>query len=306
MDELYTQQKPMLFGLAYRMLGGAADAEDIVHDVFAQYMALDPGRIENARAYLAKMTANRCINVLNSSRRKREQYAGPWLPEPLADNGPFALADPAERREDIGYAYLVLLQQLSPLERAVYLLKETLGFEYRDIAGMLDRTELSCRKTFSRAKGKMGLAASVPQQEDVRRAAKEQFVDAFLRASDTGDFKPLIALLLDEVTLVSDGGGKVRAAHRPIVGIRRVGAFFEGLAAKGAFRSGFKPVRIHGEPGLVKMVDGRVTMVLCPEWEPDGSRIRSLYLILNPDKLIRFIRNSPDTSPFRLRSGSMR
>ena len=287
-DRTYRQYRKMLFGLAYRMLGTAADAEDIVQDVFARYMQLDTEAITNEKAYLAQMTANRCLNLLQSSRRQRECYPGPWLPEPLPDSGPESGGDPAERRENIGYAYLVLMQRLSPLERAIYILKETLGFEYRDIARMLGKTELSCRQTFSRAKRKTGQDAEEPRRNGDAEETKERFVEAFLRAADTGNFKPLLAFLMDEVTLVSDGGGKARAALNPILGIARIQAFFEGLAAKGSFREGFTRVRLNGDPGLLLRKDGQVTMALCAEWEPDGSRIRHLYLVVNPDKLSRF------------------
>ncbi|MFB9276747.1 sigma-70 family RNA polymerase sigma factor [Cohnella cellulosilytica] len=284
--QAYERHRSMLFGLAYRMLGMATDAEDIVQDVFAQYMQSDRDGIANEKAYLAKMTANRCLNLLKSSRRKRETYIGEWLPEPLPDGE--RSADPAERRETVGYAYLVLLQKLTPLERAIYVLKETLGFEYADTADMLGRTETSCRKTFSRAKAKMGEGARAPQPDEAAESAKERFVEAFLRASDTGNFKPLLDFLLDDVILISDGGGKARAAIYPIVGIRRVMAFFEGISAKGSLKEGLECTRLNGDPGVAQRTDERVSKALCAEWEPDGSRIRRLYLVSNPDKLTRF------------------
>ncbi|WP_372637197.1 RNA polymerase sigma factor SigJ [Cohnella sp.] len=284
--QAYEQHRSALFGLAYRMLGMATDAEDIVQDVFAQYMQTDMDGIANEKAYLAKMTANRCINLLKSSRRKRETYIGEWLPEPLPDGE--RTADPAERRESIGYAYLVLLQKLTPLERAIYVLKETLGFEYADIADMLGRTEASCRKTFSRAKAKMGDDAVQPRQGEAAEETKERFVEAFLRASETGNFKPLLEFLLDDVILVSDGGGKARAAIYPIVGVKRVTAFFEGLSAKGSFKEGFGRMLLNGEPGIAQRMDERISKTICAEWEPGGSRIRRLYLVVNPDKLTRF------------------
>ena len=281
--QTYEQYKPLLFGLAYRMLGSAADAEDVVQDVFARYLQLEPEAVRNEKAYLTRMTANRCINLLKSSRRQRETYTGPWLPEPLADAG----ADPAERRDNIAYAYIVLLQRLSPLERAIFILKQSLGFEYREIADMLDKSEISCRQTFSRANRKMRDGAIGELQGEEPAEAKERFVDAFLRASDTGNFKPLLAFLMDEVTLVSDSGGKARAALKPIYGLDRVMAFFEGLATKGRL-GGFVRARLNGEPGLVRRQEGRVTFALCAEWDPDGSRIRTLYAIVNPDKLAGF------------------
>ncbi|MFC5403347.1 sigma-70 family RNA polymerase sigma factor [Cohnella soli] len=304
-ESTYTAYRPMLFGLAYRMLGSASDAEDIVQDVFARYMQLDATDIGNEKAYLAKMTTNRCLNLLQSSKRRRETYVGPWLPEPLPDEagdgsrsgGGSYWSDPAERRENIGYAYLVLLQKLSPLERAIYVLKATLGFEYADLADMLGKTEASCRKTFSRAQAKIGSEtgpASAPLPAVVldgeREAACERFVDAFLSAADTGNFKPLLSLLLDEVTLVSDGGGKARAALNSIVGIERVMAFIEGIAAKGVFERGLRRVLVNGAPALAQYQDGRITKMICVEItkEPEGSRINNIYMVMNPDKLTRF------------------
>lgn len=282
------QYRPSLFGLAYRMLGNVADAEDIVQDVFTHYMQSVEGKVANERAYLAKMIVNRCLNLLRSSRRMREQYVGPWLPEPLPDDDALAWRDPAVRRETIGYAYLVLLHRLTPLERAVFLLKETFGFDYTRIAEMLDKSAVSCRKTFSRAMQKLGNLNALKLQPDEQNDRKEQFVEAFLRASDSGDFKPLVSLLLEDVTLVTDGGGKTRAAVKPIYGVQRVIAFFEGLAAKGSFREGFRPVRFNGDRGLVLQREGKVAMAIYAEREPGGSRIQNVWIVVNPDKLRRF------------------
>lgn len=295
LDQMYSEYKPMMFGLAYRMLGISADAEDIVQDVFSHYLQINREEVQNEKAYLVKMTTNRCINLLKSSRRQRETYTGPWLPEPLPDVDKLR-SDPAERRETLGYAYLVLLQRLTPLERAIYIAKDTLGLEYQAIAEMLGKTEISCRKTFSRAKQKMGHHSEKPVEEETRTKQQERFVEAFLRASDMGNFKPLLSFLKEEVTLLSDGGGKVRAAINPILGVERVRAFFEGLSAKGSFREGFEPVSVNGEPGLLLKRDGRVSKVLTVEWEPDLSRIRHIYLVVNPDKLQTFNRNNPGTS----------
>ena len=300
--QTYFRYRPMLFGLAYRMLGIAADAEDVVQDVFARYWQMDTDGIANEKAFLTKMTANRCLNLLKSARRRRETYVGKWLPEPLADNdGDERYADPAVRRETIGYAYLVLLQRLTPLERAIYLLKETLGFAYADIADMLERAEASCRKTFSRARAKVEEDGRADRPAAEARAegteeARDKFVEAFLNASDTGNFKPLLSLLLEDVTMISDGGGKARAALKPIYGIGRVQAFFEGLSAKGAFKEGFERVAFNGEAGVALRKEGRITIVIGADWEPGGSRVRRLYVVVNPDKLTGFNRSSPGTS----------
>lgn len=278
------------------MLGNVSDAEDIVQDVFTQYLQLDEGKVVNEKAYLAKMIVNRCLNLLRSSRRVREQYVGPWLPEPLPDDDAGTWIDPAVRRENIGYAYLVLLHRLTPLERVVFLLKETFGFDYTSIAEMLEKSAVSCRKTFSRAMRKMGQIDTCEQTKNNQIERQEQFVEAFLRASDSGDFKPLITMLLEDVTLVSDGGGKARAAMKPIYGIARVIAFFEGLAAKGVFREGFRPVRFNGDQGLALRREGKVALVLYAEREPGGSRIQHVWIVVNPDKLRRFNHGSLETS----------
>ncbi|WP_276357994.1 sigma-70 family RNA polymerase sigma factor [Cohnella caldifontis] len=284
-EQAYTEYKPMLFGLAYRMLGSAADAEDVVQDVFARMLRMEADQVRNEKAYLAKMTVNRSLNLLRSARRLRETYVGPWLPEPLPDHAPDVAKDPAERKEELGYAYLVMLQELTPTERAVFILKESLGFDYREIAGMLGRTETGCRKAFSRAKQKTEGRLPSAAMEVRHAESRERFVEAFLQATDTGRFEPLVALLLNEVRLVSDGGGKVRAALNPIVGADRVRAFFKGLAAKGRFRNGFRRVRIGGETALVMENEGRVEIAVCLEWEPGGSRVQTIYMMLNPDKL---------------------
>lgn len=294
LNHIYITNKPLMFQIAYRMLGNVADAEDIVQDVFSQYLQLDRHEIVNEKAYLAKMTTNRCLNLLQSARRLRETYVGPWLPEPMPDHAETGPPAYAELRESVGYAYFVLLQRLSPLERAVYLSREVLGFEYSDIAEMLDKTELSCRKTFSRARNKLGENLKSFEEKTVARA-QEQFVEAFLKACETGNFKPLLSMLMDEVSIVSDGGGKVRAAINPILGIKRTLAFFEGLASKGVFREGFEAASINGEPGILRRQHGEVTMVITTEREPESSRIRTIFLVLNPDKLRLFNQSSPGT-----------
>lgn len=293
----YHELKPMLFGLAYRMLGSVADAEDIVHDVFAHYLQKKPDHIMNERAYLASMTTNRCINVLKSARRNREIYVGPWLPEPMPDSSCHTRTDPAERSETIGYAYLVMLQQLSPLERAVFILKESLGFDYESIAAMLQKSEPSCRKTFSRAKNKIADVSINAQSEQSMKEQQKRFVQLFLQAADTGRFQPLLQFLLEDVVLVSDGGGKARAALNPIYGVHRVIAFFEGLAVKGTFQEGFETADLNGEPGLLLHREGRISAAMCVEWQPGTRQISKLFFMVNPEKLQQFNQRHPGYIP---------
>ncbi|PTM59438.1 sigma-70 family RNA polymerase sigma factor [Desmospora activa] len=153
LEQLYEHYQSLLFGVAYRMLGSISDAEDIVQDVFLSLQQQEIDKISHVKAYLIKMTTNRCLNLLGSARHKREEYVGPWLPEPLLDQQ--QPADIIERNESISYAFLVLMEQLSPIERAVFILRESLGFEYEAIADILDKTTSNCRKIMSRAKRKL-------------------------------------------------------------------------------------------------------------------------------------------------------
>lgn len=293
-EQIYKQYKSILFGTAYRMLGSVSDAEDIVQDVFIHYFQLQTDDVRNEQAYLTKMTVNRCLNLLQSAKRKREIYIGPWLPEPLADRDYSRIIDPAVRHERIAYAFLVLMQKLTPLERAVYVLRETLQYDYETIADMLGKTEASCRKTFSRAKEKTEGDKHIPLLEP-QTEMQDRFAKAFIQATDHGNFALLHDFLLEDVTLFTDGGGKARAALNPIYGLTRVRMFFDGLASKGTFAEGFEPLELNGETGLILRRDGQIAMTLHMEWGDEAPRVSKLYVVVNPDKLLRLNRSSPDT-----------
>ncbi len=272
-----------LYAVAYRMLGSVSDAEDIVQDVFLASQNLDFAHVQNVQAYLVKSTANRCLNMLKSERKRREVYTGPWLPEPevtLAEQEP---VEAIIQSETLSYAFLVLLEQLTPVERVIFVLRESLEYDYQEIADVIGKSEVNCRKIYSRCKRKL-------QQKEVsadpfHAEQAENLVRTFMHAAATGTFGHFIQLLKDEAVLVTDGGGKVRAAVFPIFGRERIQAFFEGIVEKGAFSGELLPVLINGEYGILHRTNGTVKNAICFGWDGHHERITHIYMMLNPDKL---------------------
>jgi RNA polymerase sigma-70 factor (TIGR02957 family) len=280
LDRLYKIYQPFLFSIAYRMLGSVTDAEDIVHDLFLQ-LKLDTNQIEDMKAYLAKVTTNRCLNFLKSARKRREIYTGPWLPEPQVLQ-PEQPLDKIVKDETVSYAFLVLLDQLSPVERAVFVLREAFAYDYGDIAGMLEKTEVNCRKIYSRAKRKLKRDMPVDPEntEHIDLLAK-----TFIKASATGNFEEFIDILTEDVVLVTDGGGKVIAALNPIVNKQRVSAFLKGISAKGSFIGELLPVMVNGQKGILHVKDGHPVKIICFELDSKQKYIRKIFIVSNPDKL---------------------
>jgi RNA polymerase sigma-70 factor (ECF subfamily) len=284
METIYRTYKPLLFAVAYRMLGSVSDAEDMVQDLFFSLQTTNADHIGNLKAYLVKMVTNRCLNFLKSARKKREVYIGPWLPEPLLTA---AGQDPMEQvvqEEAVSYAFLVLLQQLSPVERAVFVLREVLRYEYGEVAEMLNKTEANCRKIYSRAKLKIRQdAEGHPGQ--IGDAAP--LVKSFLTAANTGNFHEFVRLLTEDAVLISDGGGKVRAALHPIFGRRRIQKLFEGIAAKGSLHGEWLPSVINGQQGLLLVREQRPVMVICFSVDAEHPQAGRIFMVMNPDKLQR-------------------
>ncbi|MCF7624380.1 MULTISPECIES: RNA polymerase sigma-70 factor [Bacillaceae] len=280
LDSLYKTYRPFLFSIAYRMLGSVTDAEDIVHDLFLQ-LKLDTNEIKDMKAYLAKMTTNRCLNYLKSARKRREVYTGPWLPEPRVNETDQPL-DKVVTDETVAYAFLVLLEQLSPVERAVFVLREAFTYSYEDIAEMLEKNEVNCRKIYSRAKRRLQNDRPV-HPEDTKHV--DLLAKKFIKASATGNFEEFLDLLTEDVVLVTDGGGKVLSALNPIVTRQRVSAFLNGVSAKGGFIGELLPVMVNGQEGILQMKEGKPTKVICFELDPKQKNIRKIFIVTNPDKL---------------------
>jgi len=285
-ERWYREYQPLLIAVAYRMLGSRSEAEDAVQDVFVTLSKQETERIEHPRAYLIRMVTNRALNMMKAAPRSREHYPGLWLPEPIIepedDEGP---QPQLLRREQLGYALLVLLQTCTPAERAVYVLRESLGYDYREIAETLGKTEAACRKLYSRAAGKLGLASPAAAEADRLDAALEHFVQSFVHAASTGRFESFLRLITQDGVLLSDGGGIVRAALRPILGQERIAAFLEGIARKGSLDGQLRRVRLSGQPGLWLEREGRLPMAFAFALTADSEAIQAVYLISNPHKL---------------------
>ncbi|WP_174819887.1 sigma-70 family RNA polymerase sigma factor [Paenibacillus koleovorans] len=287
-EQLYRDYKPLLASIAYRMLGSISEAEDAVQDVFVTLSKVDLHHIGHPKAYLVKMITNRALNLMKAAPRQRETYPGPWLPEPIIELA--SEGEPQERllrHERLGYALLVLLQTCTPPERAVFVLRESLGYDYADIAAMLDKSEAACRKLFSRASAKIQHRPHEQTEEAALDASIDRFVQSFAQAIDSGRFEPFLHLLTDDAVMLSDGGGIVRSALKPILGRERIIAFFAGIGGKGSLAGELRRVRISGQHGLLLYKQGKPQFAFILEPDPQLQAIRAVYLVSNPHKLGR-------------------
>ncbi|GKV55210.1 RNA polymerase sigma factor SigJ [Sporosarcina sp. NCCP-2222] len=279
-EEYYVQYKRLLFTLAYQLTGSAADAEDVVHDVFMKLHDIELDRIVEPKAYLCKMATNRCLDVLKTARRKREQYVGQWLPEPILTFGN-ELVESVIQKELISYAMLVLLEKLTPVERAAFVLYEALSFKYSVIAKIIGKSETNCRKLVSRARGKIGMSTEAPLREaDI----EGKWIEGFLTALEQGDLNRVISILAEDVTLISDGGGKAFAAIHPIHSSNHVARFLLGIAKNMTpGDSAVDITKINGQTGLVYRTGNKVDTVALLHIHQGA--VRNLYFIRNPEKL---------------------
>ncbi|WP_137790231.1 RNA polymerase sigma-70 factor [Bacillus sp. E(2018)] len=278
-EQLFITYKSLLFSLAYRMLGSVQDAEDIVQDVYITWSEQPMDPVQNPKAYLCKIVTNRCIDLLKSARKQRETYVGPWLPEPLVtDNND----DPASRyvmKESLSTAYLLLLEQLSETERAVFLLREVLEYDYQLISEVIGKSSSNCRQIFHRAKKAIGNHTIAQLSPSKASALTEQFVSAVV----SGNVSKLLSLLAVDAKLLSDGGGKTKAALVPILGAERISRFYMGIMAKAKEDFSFKYTIVNGEPGIVLYAEHQVFGVLSLQIQND--LIQTIYWVVNPDKL---------------------
>ncbi|MGW8780516.1 RNA polymerase sigma factor SigJ [Streptomyces sp. NPDC055796] len=282
--------RPRLEAIAYRLLGSASEAEDAVQETFLRWQAADVERIEVPEAWLTKVLTNWCLNMLTSARARRETYVGRWLPEPLLTGDPMlGPADTAEQRESVSYAVLVLLERLSPNERAVYVLREAFDFPHREIAEILEITEAASQQIHHRAKKHI---TDGKTRTEIDEAAARRIVEEFLAAATTGRTEPLVRLLTQDAFAVGDGGGKVPARAKAFEGALAVATFMRGLfkpsAAKRAHVGGTPEIHAataNGGPAIVAVVDGRVVGIICLEATAEG--IIAVRSQVNPDKLVR-------------------
>ncbi len=283
-QQTFADHRNLLFSIAYRILGSAADGEDVVQDAWFKWSAEDRSQVSDPKAYLARIVSNLSIERLRSTRRKRETYVGPWLPEPILTESD--AADDVANAESVSMAMLVVLETLSPIERAVFVLKEVFDFSYGEIAEAVERSESAVRQAGHRAREHV--QARRPRFE-TDRVTKQQATERFFAATTGGDINELMELLAPEVTLWTDGGGKVRQAMRPIVGAANVARWLAGVASRpyeGVEIADMTAelVDINGGPGIVMRGAGRVIATITVDLDADG-RIATVHNVANPDKL---------------------
>jgi RNA polymerase sigma-70 factor, ECF subfamily len=281
MSEDFQSYRPLLFSIAYRMTGSASEAEDIVQDSYLRYRAAAQGEIRSLKSYLSTIVTHLSIDHLKSARAQREQYIGSWLPEPiLTGDGAAAALQSVEQRESLATAFLVLLESLSPQERAVFLLREVFEYEYAEIAQMLGLSQANCRQLLHRAQARL---AERRRRFEPSREAQQRLLDRFLRAAQEGDLAALTEALAEDVVSWSDGGGKVSAARNPIHGRESVIRLLAGLTRKWSADLRVELAEVNGAPAMLLFSGARLWQVTSFEIVDD--RIQSLQAVLNPDKL---------------------
>lgn len=277
--EIFNEQRPLLFGIAYRMLGSVMDAEDVVQEAFLRWERTDTSEVQSPRAYLGTVVTRLSIDALRSARKRREVYVGDWLPEPLVtDDDPRAAADVAD---SLSTAFLILLESLSPPERAAYLLREVFEYDYAEIAAVVNKTEENCRQLVKRARERVAARRS---RFEPSRDEQERLLLRFVQATESGDLDALVATLAEDAAFYTDHGGKAAAARRTIRTADKVARFMLGVTRR--FRPRNAAVRIvalNGRPGIVTYADGIPDSVITVEYR-DG-RIAKLYSVRNPEKL---------------------
>ena len=281
-SDIFESTRPLLFSIAYRMLGSVTDAEDVVQESFLRWLEAPETEVRAPRAYLATIVTRLAINQLQSAQSRRETYVGPWLPEPIMTEHAPDPSEPIELAESLSMAFLMMLERLSPTERAVLLLHDVFDFDYEEIARIVDKSEVNCRQLLTRAKKHIGEPRA---RFDVDPVQADRLLNRFIEATRAGDIDGLLGVLAEDITLWADGGGKVPgAALRPIQGAETVARFVVQRARTGAsLGRRLQPTLINGQPGFViyEGTEPRAALIL----ETRGGRIHGIYAIANPDKL---------------------
>jgi RNA polymerase sigma-70 factor (ECF subfamily) len=276
--------RPKLLAVAYRMLGTVADAEDAVQDAYLRYHQ-HAAEVESPEGWLVRTTTRLCIDRLRTA--KREEYVGQWLPEPVPESWAGAAADRTELAESLSTAFLVLLETLSPAERATHVLREVFGYEFDEIAGLLDTTPVNVRQIASRAKKRLGTRE---RRFDPPPGAADELAARFFAACRSGDVGAIESMLAADVALISDGGGKAFAAKQPVVGVRKVANLLAVVFRKLRAVGEAELTTVNGGPGVVFTVAGKPVEVLT--LAADGEHVNRLYAILIPDKLCHWPRSN--------------
>ncbi|HDX9579967.1 TPA: sigma-70 family RNA polymerase sigma factor [Bacillus pseudomycoides] len=283
-NELYVTYKAYFIAIAYKMLGSISDAEDIVQDTFLklQMSEVHLTDINNIKSYVSRMVVNRCINELQSSRKKRETYVGTWLPEPIVQDTKWDPSEKIIQDDQLYYTFVVLMEKLSATERAVYVLKESLDLKHSEIADLLNITEMNCRKVFSRAKKKMNV--SVDENSTSYEIQQEQ-IHKFISALSRGNVQEISEILTSDVTLIADGGGNVVTAINQIISKKRVLSLLSAIATKFFTGKTAWAVIVNNEPGILIVKGEEVVGVFSFAWKQNTNQIEQIFYVVNPDKL---------------------
>lgn len=278
--EQFDQYRTLLFSIAYRMLGSQMEAEDMVQETFLRWQGVAAAEVQSIKAYLTSIITRLCIDHLRLARVQRETYVGPWLPEPIIADQPPGMDDMVALAESLSMAFLVLLERLTPVERAVFLLREVFNYDYAEIASIVDKSEANCRQLARRARQHV-----VAQRPRFAPASdkQQQLTVQFMETCNRGDMSGLLRLLAADITLWSDGGGKATAARRPIYGADKVARFFTSIVSHAPSGLIVKPAWINSQPGIIIYINGQPEGVLI--FDIVDRQIQTIYAIRNPDKL---------------------
>ncbi|AZM53632.1 RNA polymerase subunit sigma-24 [Streptomyces sp. WAC 01529] len=278
--ESFLAHRNLLFTVAYEMLGSAADAEDVLQESWLRWVKVDLEQVDDRRAYLVRITTRQALNRLRTMKRRKEAYVGQWLPEPLLTAPD--VADDVVLAESVSMAMMLVLETLSPTERAVFVLREVFDIGYEEIAAAVGKSPAAVRQIAHRARRHVD--ARRPRQTVSPRRAQAA-IEAFQRALETRDMQGLLDVLAPEVVLVSDGGGVKQAALRPVAGADKVARFYLGGSAKAGVTITTEPTVVNGSPALLVRLDGELDGVMAVRVEEASERITGLYYVRNPEKL---------------------
>lgn len=278
--ETFTQYQAYLFSIAYRMLGSVMDAEDMVQEAWLRWQKSDQPQIESPKSYLAAITTRLCIDFLRSARVTRETYIGPWLPEPLVAKTAVDGEEMVMQADSLSMAFLKLLEQLSPTERAVFLLRHVFDYEYREIAPIVAKSEGACRQIFSRARKRL---AQDQTHQKMSFSQQEAVMNQLWQACISGDLEAIKQFMAEDIVMMSDGGGVVTAARKPIRSAERVSTFLLGIMRLAPEGLSTESTIINGQPGTIVRADGQIVTVFVLDIQ-DG-RVQHIFSVLNPNKL---------------------
>jgi RNA polymerase sigma-70 factor (ECF subfamily) len=278
--EVFTEHRSLLSGIAYRMLSRVAESEDMVQETWLRWQRQNPAEIRSPKAWLVAAVTRLCIDQLRLARHEREEYYGVWLPEPIVESLTATADESASLTDSLTMAFMLMLEVLSPVERAAFLLRNVFDYDYSEIAEIVNKSETNCRQIASRAKARLEQSAG-PQTPPSRQA--ERIVQQFLAARSGGSVSDLLALLTEDATRYADGGGRVPSASRPIRTANHVSRFLIGIRDRLTKEAEVRLARVNGQVGALIIAEGRLTDVM--SFDIEAGRVRAIYIVRNPKKL---------------------